>query len=222
MTIAVYMIVNKIDGRCYIGQSNNVDRRFREHCGKRGKTTPITNDIVRLGVENFDIVILEEFETVQRDKMIEREMYYIRTMCTTDPSIGYNKIEGHMIGDDNPNYGNKWDEQKKVHMSELKSEQHRDGVYGDEWKSKISVKSSEFWANNPDVKKRMADKVKLKKQKYDFIQMDDDLNVIKIWSSVESIVECNPTWKWQNIYSVCNGYKKRIYGYKWKKVLKNG
>lgn len=222
MTIAVYMIVNQIDGRCYIGQSNNVRRRFKEHCGKRGKITPVTNDIMRLGVENFKIVILEEFETVQRDKMIEREMYYIRTMCATDPLIGYNKIEGHMTGDDNPNYGNNWNEHQKSRMSKIKSAQHNEGVYGDEWKRKISVKSSEFWANNPDVKSQMANKVKLKKQKYDFIQMDDDLNVIKIWPSVESVIEANPTWKWQNIYSVCNGYKKRIYGFKWKKVLKNG
>lgn len=222
MTIAVYMIVNKTDGRFYVGQSNNVERRFKEHCGKRGKITPVTSDIIKLGVENFEVVVLEEFETVQRDKMIEREMHYIRTLYATDPSVGYNSVEGHMVGDDNPNYGNNWSDGQKSRMSAIKIKQHTDGVYGDEWKSKIGQKSKTFWANNPDVKDQMSRNVSASKQKYNFIQMDDDENEIKVWESVESIVEHNPTWKWQNIYSVCNGCKKRIYGYKWKKVLKHG
>lgn len=222
MTIAVYMIVNKIDGRFYVGQSNNVERRFKEHCGKRGKITPVTADIVRFGVENFEVVLLKEFDTVQRDVMIETEMNYIREFNATDPAIGYNKVEGHMVGDDNPNYGNNWDDGQKSRMSRIKIAQHVEGVYGDEWKAKIGTKAKRFWAENPDVKSQMARKVSLSKQKFDFIQMDDDLNVVKVWGSIEDIVEANPTWKWQNIYSVCNGYKKRIYGYKWKKVLKHG
>lgn len=29
-----------------------------------------------------------------------------------------------------------------------------------------------------------------------------------------------PYYKWQNIYSVCNGYKPSIYGYIWRKESK--
>ena len=68
----------------------------------------------------------------------------------------------------------------------------------------------------------MRQTLKKSKQKYNFIQKDKQGNFIKKWESVEKIVKSNPDFKWQNIYSVCNGYKKRIYGFKWKKVTKNG
>jgi hypothetical protein len=59
-----------------------------------------------------------------------------------------------------------------------------------------------------------------KRKKYRFIQYDLEMNIVKIWDAVEDIIAENPTYKWQNIYSVCNGYKKRIYGYVWKKENK--
>jgi group I intron endonuclease len=223
MTIGVYLITNKIDGRVYVGQSNNVERRFREHCGYGGKSTPVTADINRLGVDNFSVDVIKKFDTVQRDEMIETEMFFIRAMKATDPIIGYNQIEGHMFGDDNPNYGNQWEHSAKTRMSDLKKTQHADGMYGDEWREKIGLASTEFWANNPDVKNQMAVNVrKTKQEKWLFHQMNEDGETIRTWDSMEEITTANPTWKWQNIYSVCNGYKKRIYGFKWKKVLKNG
>lgn len=71
-------------------------------------------------------------------------------------------------------------------------------------------------------KSEMAKKVSLAAQKYDFLQIDNNGKIVAVWPSIKDIVSKNPTYKWQNIYSVCNGYKKRIYGYVWKKVLKNG
>ena len=62
--------------------------------------------------------------------------------------------------------------------------------------------------------------LKLIKQKYDFLQLNEDNSLVKRYNTVEQIIQENPTFKWQNIYSVCNGYKKRMYGYKWKNVLK--
>lgn len=46
------------------------------------------------------------------------------------------------------------------------------------------------------------------------------LDYIKTFDSVEDIILENPSYKWQNIYSVCNGYKKSYMGYIWKKELK--
>ena len=103
-------------------------------------------------------------------------------------------------------------------MSELKKQQHLSGIYGDEWKSKIGKASSEFWSNNPKKKKQMAEKVAKKKMKYKFKQLNEDMTLVRVWNSVDEIIVENPEWKWQNIYSVCNGYKKRIYGYKWRKI----
>ena len=50
--------------------------------------------------------------------------------------------------------------------------------------------------------------------------MDEKENILETFETIEEIINKYPQYKWQNIYSVCNGYKKRIYGFKWKKELK--
>lgn len=222
--IGVYVITCLVNGKQYIGQSNDVGRRFKEHCGYGNKQSPVTPDIIRYGVESFTIEMIHTFDSVERERMVELEMCEIRKRNTTDPTIGYNRIEGHMNGDDNPNYGNKWTDEAKSKMSELQIARHLSGnVYGDEWKSKMCEAATRHWAENPDLKSRMAQAVKKTKQKkYKFIQMTRDGEYIRTWDTVEEILEANPSWKWQNIYAVCNGYKPTIYGFRWRKELKNG
>ncbi len=69
-------------------------------------------------------------------------------------------------------------------------------------------------------KSKMAKKVSEKKMKYDFYQYDKRNNFIKKFDSVKQIIAEYPNYKWQNIYSVCNGYKKSYMGFIWKKQLK--
>jgi hypothetical protein len=59
-----------------------------------------------------------------------------------------------------------------------------------------------------------------KKKKYKFLQYDKENNFLKEWDSVEEIISNNPNFKWQNIYSVCNDYKKSYMGFIWKKEFK--
>lgn len=82
--------------------------------------------------------------------------------------------------------------------------------------------SHTYWKDNPDAKRQMARKVSLSKRKYNFEQYTREGEYIKTWESVENILQENPTWKWQNIYSVCNGYKPTYRNFVWKKVPKNG
>lgn len=44
--------------------------------------------------------------------------------------------------------------------------------------------------------------------------------LVREYNSVKQVIEENPDYKWQNIYSVCNGYKPSIYGYIWRKESK--
>lgn len=246
MTIGIYSIRNKIDGKRYIGKSNNIERRLAYH--KRNLTNPIRNSkstnrylynaVQKYGWENFETEILHTFEYVDEYKLGESELIWMIEYNTIDARYDYNlRLDTatkmivsddtrelnriNSIGEKNPNYGNRWSDDAKSRMSDIKKHQHSIGLYGDEWKRKISDKSKRFWHENPDVKSQMAEKVSKSKMKYEFHQMDDDCNLVKKWSSVKEIIEAHPDWKWQQIYSVCNGHKKRIYGYKWKKVLKN-
>jgi len=46
------------------------------------------------------------------------------------------------------------------------------------------------------------------------------MELIKIWECINDIIQKNPTYKKHNIYAVCSGEKKSMYGYIWKKELK--
>lgn len=56
--IGIYKITNKLDGKIYIGQSNNLERRLSEH--KQSRTLTIDDYINVLSVENFDFEIIEQ------------------------------------------------------------------------------------------------------------------------------------------------------------------
>jgi len=76
--IGIYKITNRINGKSYIGQSNNIDRRFREHTNKKSELNlSIKRAVKKYGKENFDLEILETIDIPNRDKLNELEMYYI-------------------------------------------------------------------------------------------------------------------------------------------------
>lgn len=247
MTIGIYSITNTINGKRYIGKSINIERRTADHRRSLTKINPdkrqinrhLRNSVVKYGWDSFKIEVLQSFGTVDENKISDAELFWIAYYGTTDPSYGYNRrldsatkmivhestkelCRINATGESNPNYGNHWSDEQKSSMSDIKKAQHESGIYDDEWRRKIGGKSKAFWRDNPDVKQQMADNVSKSKMIYDFHQLDDDGNLIKVWGSVAEIIKHHPIWKWQQIYSVCNGHKKRIYGYKWKKVLKNG
>lgn len=86
--IGIYKIVNKISGKTYIGQSNDIERRFKEHQYK--KDIPVEIAIQKYGIENFIFEVLEECSL---DELDEKEKYYIN-LYNTYKGNGYNCNEG--------------------------------------------------------------------------------------------------------------------------------
>lgn len=71
----IYKVTNKVNGKCYIGQSKNIARRFWEHrCISHESNPLIRDDLQRYGKENFAYEVLEECGVSDLD---EREAYYI-------------------------------------------------------------------------------------------------------------------------------------------------
>lgn len=86
-----YSGIYKIDfpnGKSYIGQSNNIIRRIREHNCEE-KQLVINNAIKKYGkVKEF--ILLEEISPDNKELMNEREKYYIQLYDTTNKDKGYN------------------------------------------------------------------------------------------------------------------------------------
>lgn len=89
----VYKITNTINGKIYIGQTENADpyKRFEEHLKEykrpRCKNRPLYSAMNECGVENFKFEVIEECE----DTKI-REIYWINFYRTF---IGYHDCNGY-------------------------------------------------------------------------------------------------------------------------------
>lgn len=74
--IGIYIITNNINGKQYIGQSNNIKRRFMEHrCVKNDY--PVSKAFKKYGRENFTFDILEECSI---DEIDEKEIKWIKDL----------------------------------------------------------------------------------------------------------------------------------------------
>jgi len=214
----IYCIRNLSTDKKYIGKSINIRQRIYHHIGGlRSKDTNRENQYFinawhKYGKDDFEYFILEIIDINQEgieSITKERELFWMKFYKTTDREFGYNL---------------RMDSSTKmiVHKSTcLKlSEAHKKRFSNQEEKDKVSKFFKEFWANNPDIKKQMSDKVSLNHTKYQIHQYTKDgSELIKIWNRVIDIVNKNPSYKKHNIYSCCSGAKPSIYGYKWIKIL---
>lgn len=125
MTCGIYMIQNKVNGKMYIGQAVNIEKRWVSHKsairGGYHRNKHLQNSWKRDGEDNFEFSILLECEESQLNTF---EEYYIFELMTYDSRVGYNNSYGgasgrpteearrkisenhaDISGEKNPNYG---------------------------------------------------------------------------------------------------------------------
>lgn len=98
MQKAIYLIRNKINGKCYVGQSISPYRRFISHISRSNNNEDnsiIHSAIRKYGKENFELKILEWTEDYN-----QREKDLIEEYNTLAPN-GYNILKG---GQEPPHY----------------------------------------------------------------------------------------------------------------------
>lgn len=88
--IGVYKITNKINNKCYIGQSINIERRFEEHKYTNRSSKHLHRAIKKYGVDNFSFEIVEE---CKREQLSDKEKYWIKYYNSISP-FGYNLTIG--------------------------------------------------------------------------------------------------------------------------------
>ena len=102
LMIGIYKIENLNDGKIYIGQSNDIARRFYEHMTKGvSSRIPVDEIIQKEGAASFSYEILEECSIEDLNEMEKKWIKFYRSN-----EYGYNKNEGgltDLIGSHNPN-----------------------------------------------------------------------------------------------------------------------
>lgn len=205
----IYSIICTVNGKQYIGCSNNVYSRINAHKSYLNNSKfkhdncHFIEDWNKYGSENFDYKVLEYTTENLKDK----ECYYIELYNTINREKGYNLRRDHsqrgMITLDETKL--KYSIAQKKRFESLE-ERKRQGII-----------SSKFWKENPEKKSIMADKVSKSLTRYTIKQFTKDGKFVKEWNRVKDIIKENPTYKAHNIYSVCSGEKPSIYNYVWTK-----
>ena len=94
--IGIYKITNKVNGKSYIGQSNNIERRLKEHKYISSESNKsLKRAYKKYGKDNFEFSILEECKLEELD---EKEIYYINTLKPEyNRTIGGNGSANHIV-----------------------------------------------------------------------------------------------------------------------------
>ena len=97
----IYCYTNKINQHKYVGQTNNYNRRIREHSSCAfNKNSSSYNDLIHkkireYGEENFEITLIEKLYTDDIEEVNKREQYWIKeknSYCGN--GAGYNMDAG--------------------------------------------------------------------------------------------------------------------------------
>ena len=139
-TSGIYYYKNIKNGKLYIGQAQNLHKRSLYINYKRYAGAVFNNALKKHGIESFEYGILTHCKVEELNKF---EMFYIKRLKTKIPN-GYNMTEGgdgvrglkwseekkeeykiKMLGEGNPNFGNKWNDEQRKRASEYAKEQTR-------------------------------------------------------------------------------------------------
>ena len=128
----IYSITNEINGKSYIGKTNDLVRRWKEHCYSHGGTAILDKAFKKYGLEHFvfDIVAQIPFDNIEElnDVLAQLEMYYIELYDTY--RNGYNATVG---GDGTSGYKQSPETTEKIRQANIGR------TVSDETRERISI-----------------------------------------------------------------------------------
>lgn len=93
--IGIYKIQNKVNGKIYIGQSVNIENRWKQHIRELNKESHANQHLLsswkKYGQENFEFSVICTCNSYELD---EKEIYYIDLYKTYNYEYGYNMTIG--------------------------------------------------------------------------------------------------------------------------------
>lgn len=171
--ICVYKIICKPNGKVLIGSTTNLYARINHYRTDKNKANPLKHynsklyaDILKYGIEAFDVEVIEEFKDISNIELKNKETYYMNLFNSLDDNIGYNirqDIDGHCICADS--------------TREIKRKQAIE-----QWNSGIrnghSKKMKNYWDNNISRKLQQSSIMSANKTKYVYSVYNKDTNVL--------------------------------------------
>lgn len=97
----VYKITNKVNGKCYVGITRNIEQRWNNHKGKtkiQNEKKPLPMAMKKYGLNNFVFEIVEEIECIKEAR--SKEIFYISEFKSLWTENGYNISPGGSIPDE--------------------------------------------------------------------------------------------------------------------------
>src|ERR1035441_3496745 len=87
----IYKIRNKINGKCYVGQTaNGLERSIRRHAHPKNNNI-IAQAIKKYGLQSFEVTVIDTADS--RSVLNEKEIHWIAELHTKTPR-GYNVANG--------------------------------------------------------------------------------------------------------------------------------
>lgn len=242
MKSGVYKITNKINEKVYIGESENISKRWIEHrCPskiERVSHLPIGRAFLKYGFENFVFEIIEELPP-DKDILLIREKYWKDFYKSYDSKFGYNSIVGVESSSNrakektskkvvliNPKTG-----EKKYEFDSIKEamdsigRQHAVSKYlnkkdkiasGYIWIEKKNYNPDEDYIHEiykPKIKQKAPDPKNWKKvAKYSL----DTGEIIEVYPSAAEAARQNNIANRDHIGRVCRGERNMLHGFGWK------
>lgn len=86
----IYKIINRVNGKYYVGSSDDIERRFERHKLELNKnrhhSIKLQRAWTKYGKENFNYNIIEN---ISKHELLQREQYYL-DICKENPNTNYN------------------------------------------------------------------------------------------------------------------------------------
>lgn len=118
MTYYIYILQNTINLKIYVGQTNNLKKREREHRAKdriKTKNSPLYQAIKKYGFDKFKMIPIESFDSIS--EVDDAEIFWIQFFQSRNREFGYNLAEGGCV-----NRGFKHSDKWKKEQSKRKKE----------------------------------------------------------------------------------------------------
>ena len=201
--IGIYKITKISNGKSYIGQSNNIERRFQEH--KTKKDIPIEVAIQKYGADAFKFEIIEECKLEELD---EKEIYWI-AYYNTFKGIGYNCSAGGGNNRGENNGRTKLTNQDVAYIRECYDEHMRRKEVYEQFKDKVSFDTfASIWDGTTwrEIKPEVYTEENL--NYYKFHATDGSKSEMAKFTS-EEVIKMRERYVNEDARSIYNDYKDR-------------